>query len=156
VLFAALTVVNIVALLATASIWLSFFGQRDSIPQFGGAGDMLDAVRSHAIEYEVRSYSRPLEYDAVARKAVVRSHGDQEYVGPPSLKIDAAWTDLLRGKKCIFWWSLNQPMRLARLTSQRRPLRGDDNGRSQIVPAQSHDSVQYGQMFLRVSSSVRP
>jgi hypothetical protein len=117
---------------------------------------MLDAVRSHAIEYEVRSYSRPLEYDAVARKAVVRSHGDQEYVGPPSLKIDAAWTDLLRGKKCIFWWSLNQPMRLARLTSQRRPLRGDDNGRSQIVPAQSHDSVQYGQIFLRVSSSVRP
>jgi hypothetical protein len=97
-LFATLTVVNIVVLLATASIWLSFFGQRDSIPRFAGAGDMLDAVRSNAIEYEVRSYSRPLEYDAVAQKAVMLDHGSQKYIGPPSLEIDAAWTDLLRGK----------------------------------------------------------
>ena len=59
---------------------------------------MLDAVRSNAIEYEARSYSRPLEYDAVAQKAVILDHGDQKYTGPPSLEIDAAWTDLLRGK----------------------------------------------------------
>jgi hypothetical protein len=97
-LFATLTVVNIVVLLATASIWLSAFGHHYSIPRFAEAGDMLDAVRSHAVEYEIRSYSRPLEYDAVARKAVIRNHGEQEYVGPPSLEIDAAWTELLRGK----------------------------------------------------------
>jgi hypothetical protein len=66
---------------------------------------MLDAVRSHAIGYEVRSYSRPLEYDAAALKAVIRNRGDQEYVGPPSLEIDSAWTELLRGKNCAVWWS---------------------------------------------------
>ncbi|KAM0696948.1 hypothetical protein Q7P36_003019 [Cladosporium allicinum] len=97
-LFATLTVVNIVVLLATASIWLSFFERHDSIPRFAGAGDMLDAVRSNAIEYEVRTYSRPLEYDAVAQKAVILDHGSQKYIGPPSLEIDAAWTDLLRDR----------------------------------------------------------
>ena len=115
---------------------------------------MLDAVRSHAIDYEVRSYSRPLEYDPTVGKAAIRNHGSQEYVGPPSLAIDAAWTGLLRGRHCVLRWSSKQPIRLAILTSQRRPLCRDDTGRSQTVPAQSHDSVQYGQIFLRVSSSI--
>lgn len=84
------TVVNIVIFLASASIWVSSLRQHDSIPQFEEAGDMLDAVRSHAIEYEVQSYSRPLEYDEIAGKAVLLDHGNQKFVGRPSLKIDAA------------------------------------------------------------------
>ncbi|KAM0702701.1 hypothetical protein Q7P35_010133 [Cladosporium inversicolor] len=56
------------------------------------------AIDAHAIEYEVRSYSKPLDYDDVSQKAVIANNGDRNYGGPPSLESDAAWTDLLHGR----------------------------------------------------------
>jgi hypothetical protein len=45
---------------------------------------------------------KSLEYDPVARKAVILDHGSEKYVGRPSMDIEAAWTDLLRGKKRLY------------------------------------------------------
>jgi len=94
---AALTVVNVAVLLATMVFWLSSSKYDGCLPRLKGAGDVQDAIDAHAIEYEVRNYSKPLEYDEVSQKAVIASNGDRNYVGPPSLEIDAAWSDLLRG-----------------------------------------------------------
>jgi hypothetical protein len=94
---AALTVVNLAVLLATMVFWLSSSKYDGCLPRLNGAGDVQDAIDAHAIEYEVRSYSKPLEYDEASHKAVIASNGDRNYVGPPSLETDAAWSDLLRG-----------------------------------------------------------
>ena len=94
----ALTVVNVVVLLATTAFWLSSPSYEGCIPRLAGAGDVQDAIDAHAIEYEVRSYSKPLDYDAASRKAVIASNGDRKYVGPPSLETDAAWSELLLGE----------------------------------------------------------
>jgi len=93
----ALTVVNVAILLATMVFWLSSSRYDGCLPRLDGAGDVQDAIDAHAIEYEVRSYSKPLEYDEVSQKAVIASNGDRYYVGTPSLDTDAAWSDLLRG-----------------------------------------------------------
>lgn len=85
-------------LLATMVFWLSPHRYDGCVPRLAGAGDVQDAIDAHAIEYEIRSYSKPLEYDAASRKAVIASNGDRNYVGPPSLETDAAWNDLLRGE----------------------------------------------------------
>jgi hypothetical protein len=95
---AALTVFNAVLLLVTLIFWLSPCRHDGFVPRLAGAGDVQDAIDAHAIEYEVRSYSKPLDYDEASRKAVIASHGDRNYVGPPSLESDAAWSDLLRGE----------------------------------------------------------
>jgi hypothetical protein len=95
---AALTVVNLAAFLVTAVFWLSSAAYDGCVPRLAGAGDMRDALDAHAIEYEVRSYSKTLEYDHVSRKAIIASDSDRNYAGPPSLEIDAAWNELLRGK----------------------------------------------------------
>lgn len=95
---AVLTIVNVAVLLATMVLWFSDPRSDECVPRLAGAGDVQDAIDSHAIEYEVRSYSKPLEYDEVLRKAVVASNGNRNYAGPPSLKTDAAWKDLLRGE----------------------------------------------------------
>ncbi|GAB7325427.1 hypothetical protein MBLNU13_g09453t2 [Cladosporium sp. NU13] len=95
---AALTVVNVAVLFATMVLWLSSPRSDGCIPRLAGAGDAQDAIDNHAIEYEVRVYSKPLEYDEVSRKAVIASYGDRNYVGPPSPETDAAWSDLLRGR----------------------------------------------------------
>jgi hypothetical protein len=95
---AALTVINVAMLLATVVFWLSSYRYDEYGSRLAGAGDVQDAIDAHVIEYEVRSYSKPLEYDEVLRKAVVASNGDRNYAGPPSLKTDAAWNDLLRGE----------------------------------------------------------
>jgi hypothetical protein len=94
----ALTVFNVVVLLVTTAFWLSRLSYEGSIPRLAGAGDLQDAIDAHAIEYEIRSYSKPLDYDEASRKAVIASNGDRKYVGPPSLETDAAWNDLLRGE----------------------------------------------------------
>lgn len=95
---AALTVVNIAAFLATLVFWLWPLRHDGCALRLAGAGDVQDAIDSHAIEYEVRSYSKPLNYDPVSQKAVIANNGDRNYGGPPSLESDAAWTDLLRGE----------------------------------------------------------
>lgn len=94
---AALTIVNAAVLLATMVLWLSSSRYDGCLHRPDGAGDVQDAFHAHAIEYEVRSYSKPLEYDEVSQKAVIASNGDRNYVGPPSLETDAAWSELLRG-----------------------------------------------------------
>ena len=95
---AALTIFNAAILLATLVFWLSPHRYDGCVPRLAGAGDVQDAIDAHAIEYEIRSYSKPLEYDAASRKAVIASNCDRNYVGPPSLETDAAWNDLLRGE----------------------------------------------------------
>jgi hypothetical protein len=99
---AALTVVNVAILLATMVLWLSSSRYDECAPRLAGAGDVQDAIDGHIIEYEVRSYSKPLDYDEVSRKAVIASNSDRNYVGPPNLETDAAWNDLLRGEPLMF------------------------------------------------------
>jgi len=94
----ALTVVNAAVLLASAVFWFSVPGRGQYLPRLAGAGDVQDALDADAIKYEIRSYSKPLEYDEVSKKAVIFSSGDRNFAGPPSLEIDAAWNDLLRGE----------------------------------------------------------
>ena len=105
---AALTVFNVAVSLATIVFWLSSSRCDECIPRLAGAGDVRDAINSHAIEYEVRSYSKPLEYDEVSRKAAIASNGDRNYTGPPSLETDAAWNDLLRGEFLVVSWRLSR------------------------------------------------
>ena len=95
---AALTIVNIAAFLATMVFWLWPLRNDGCALRLAGAGDVQDATDAHAIEYEVRSYSKPLEYDEASRRAVIANKGDRNYGGPPSLESDAAWSDLLRGE----------------------------------------------------------
>lgn len=95
---AALTLVNIAAFLATMVFWLWPLRHDGCALRLAGAGDVQDAIDAHAIEYEIRSYSKPLDYDEVSRKAVIVNNGDRNYGGPPSLESDAAWTDLLHGE----------------------------------------------------------
>ena len=93
-----LTAFNVAVSLATIAFWLSSSRHDGCVPRLAGAGDVQDAIGAHAIEYEVRSYSKPLDYDEVSQKAVIASNGDRNYVGPPSLETDAAWSNLLRGE----------------------------------------------------------
>lgn len=95
---AALTVFNVAVSLATIVFWLSSPRYDECVPRLAGAGDVQDAIDAHVIEYEVRSYSKPLKYDEVSQKAAIASNGDRNYAGPPSLETDAAWNDLLRGE----------------------------------------------------------
>jgi len=103
---AMLTVFNVAVFLMTTIFWLQHLGYDGCAPRLAGAGDVQDAIDAHAIEYEVRSYSKPLDYNEVFQKAVIASNGDQEYVGPPNLQTDAAWDDLLRGEFSIVSWCL--------------------------------------------------
>jgi hypothetical protein len=95
---AALTIFNAAILLATMIFWLLLHRYDGCVPCLAGASDVQDAIDAHVIEYEIRTYSKLLEYDAVSRKAVIASNGDRNYVGLPSLETDAAWNDLLRGE----------------------------------------------------------
>lgn len=104
----ALTIFNVAVSLATIIFWLSSSRHDVCFPRLAGAGEVQDAIDAHAIEYEVRSYSKPLEYDEASRKAVIASNGDRNYAGPPSLDTDAAWDDLLRGEFPISSWCLSQ------------------------------------------------
>lgn len=98
IIIAALTIVNIIACLITIGFGLSPSKNCSKFPQMAGAGDMQDALDSHAIEYEIRSYSKPLDYDRVSRKAVILNSSNRSYTGPPSQDIDADWDDLLCGE----------------------------------------------------------
>jgi hypothetical protein len=95
---AALSILNVAFFLATMIFWLSPYRYDGCVPRLVGAGDVQDAIDAHAIEYEVRSYSKPLNYSKASRKAVISNSGDRDYSGLPSLETDAAWDDLLRSE----------------------------------------------------------
>lgn len=109
----ALTIFNVAVFSTTIAFWLSPHRYNGCIPRLAGAGDVQDAIDAHAIEYEIRSYSKPLAYDEASRKVVIASNGDRNYVGPPSLETDAAWSDLLRSESrakslCPLWTRSHQ------------------------------------------------
>jgi hypothetical protein len=62
----------------------------------GWSTELADARR--AIEYEERTFTGALVYDAQKGRAVRLQDADVEYFGRPSPSIDSAWADLLHSK----------------------------------------------------------
>lgn len=91
-------VLNVIIFVASITIWTGIFVQRHSpaIEQ-PDSSDLLDARRSNAVQYEMKSYSNVLDYDPATRRAVMSRKGERQFVGPPSEAIDEAWDELLRG-----------------------------------------------------------
>lgn len=91
-------VLNIIIFIASITIWIGIFVQRHNlVNERPDSSDLLDARRSNAVQYETRSYSNVLDYDPATRRAVMSRKGDRQFVGPPSVAIDDAWDELLRG-----------------------------------------------------------
>lgn len=63
------------------------------------ATDMRDA--HSAIQYEQRVFTGALVYDPDTKRVIRKPDAENEYFGPPSEELDAAWHELLHGKSSI-------------------------------------------------------
>lgn len=64
------------------------------------ATDMRDA--HNAIQYEQRVFTGALVYNPETKRVVRKPDAENEYFGPPSEELDAAWHELLHGKpECL-------------------------------------------------------